>query len=768
MSLASVLLAALLSGAIPSAAHSASDAPVPTTAEAAQANSALFVALVVNGVETPDLVSVEQRGARFIVAPDALRRAGLSVPGAAPVDVTALPGVAARYDQEQQRLILDVPLALLPTRRIAGTPLAWTPPVVSTGAVLNYDLFAQNSGGETFASLLSEQRAFGPWGTIANTAVWRSGGGGIGQGVIRYDTTYRYVDEGRALSAAAGDVISGALTWSRAVRIGGVRLTRSFETRPDLITVPLPDFAGQAALPSGVDLFINDYHQQHNDVSPGRFVLDQVPVVNGAGEARIVTTDAVGRQIATVIPFYVAPELLRPGLTDFSIDAGALRRDYGIKSFSYGRGIVSGAVRHGLTDRLTIEAHGEGADDLLLAGAGAVWSPGRIGAVHGSLAANRREGRQGTRLTVGYNYVGRSFSAGIERVSQSRDFADLGSFDLAKWNGRQSNLRATVSTRLATLGSLGLGYIDARARDGARARIASASMSLPVGTRSSLFAAADYDFTRRGLSAQLRFVMPFGRNTVASAGIAHTPDGATRIQADAASAVPTDGGLGWSASGAYGSRGDFVGQANATYRTRTVTLEAGAARAPATSSVYASASGSMVLLGGKPYLANELPSAFAVVTTGMPGVPVFYENQPVGRTARDGRLFVPRVVAYHPGQFSIDIADMPAVAQAPVMSQRVAFREGTGGVVALTVSAVHSAVVKLVDAAGNVIPAGTPVMIAGAAPTVVGWDGVVLIEGKSGAVTLTVPRVGGGSCTGSVSIPVDLAAAANLGAVTCR
>jgi outer membrane usher protein len=744
------------------------DAPVPRAAEARLASASLFVALIVNGVESPDLVNVQQDGSRFLVTPDALRRAGLSIAGSAPVDVAALPGAQTHYDAEGQRLIIDVPLALLPTRRVSGTRTSWTKPQVSSGAVINYDLFLQRGGsGGLTASVVSEQRAFGPWGTIANTGVWRSGGT-YADGAIRYDTTYRYIDEGHALIASAGDVISGALTWSRAVRLGGVRIARSFETRPDLVTAPLPDFAGQAALPSGVDLFINGYHQQHADVAPGRFVLDQVPVVNGAGEARIVTTDAVGRQIATVIPFYVAPELLHRKLTDFSVEAGALRRSYGIRSFDYGRTVVSAAARHGVTDRLTLEVHGEAAETLSLLGLGAVWSPGRIGAVHGSIAASRRDARGGSRLTLGYSYVGRSFGIGIERVEQSRNFADLGTFDLARWNGRSGNLRATVSTRLASFGSLGLGYIDARARDGTRARIASASMSLPVGRRASLFAAADWDFARRGLSAQLRFVIPLGINAVVSAGVARDSDGSLRVQADAAHAVPSDGGFGWAASGASTTRGDVIGQASATYRARNFTAEAGAARGPGTSSVYASVSGAIAVLGGKPYLANELPSAFAVVDTGMQGVQVYYENQPVGRTARDGRLFVPRVVAYHPGQFSIDIEDMPAGVQAASMSERMAFREGTGGVVHLSVEQVHSAVVTLVDAGRTPISPGTHVALGSGSSTIVGWDGVVLIEGNLGKVSIKAALPNGTSCTGQIEVPDNAAPAANLGTVICR
>lgn len=69
----------------------------------------------------------------------------------------------------------------------------------------------------------------------------------------------------------AGDLVSGALPWSNAVRLGGVQLSRDFAVRPDLVTYPLPQFAGEAAVPSSVDLFINGYKSSSADLQPGPY-----------------------------------------------------------------------------------------------------------------------------------------------------------------------------------------------------------------------------------------------------------------------------------------------------------------------------------------------------------------------------------------------------------------------------------------------------------------------------------------------------------------
>lgn len=106
------------------------------------------------------------------------------------------------------------------------------------------------------------------------------------------------------------------------VRLGGFQVQRNYSTRPDLITYPLPQFIGQAALPSTVDLIINGQKTSSTEVQSGPFILNNVPFINGKGEAVVVTTDAVGRQVTTSVPFYISNTLLKPGLFDYSLSLG--------------------------------------------------------------------------------------------------------------------------------------------------------------------------------------------------------------------------------------------------------------------------------------------------------------------------------------------------------------------------------------------------------------------------------------------------------------
>lgn len=737
----------------------------------APADQPLFVELVVNGRASGDIVAMTQRTDRTLIDAGDLRAAGLIVTGAGPVDVAHFPGLQVHYDAAGQTLLLDATPDLLPTSHIAGEARDRSPAIANAGVMLNYDAYVQRAAGVTSLSLWTEQRLFGPAGTFSNDGTLRASQGSdqpLPRGYLRYDTRYRYIDEDRALTYTAGDLITRSLPWTNSVRIGGIQIARDYHVRPDLLTMPLPSFAGKTAVPSAVDLFVDGYRQQRADVAPGRFVLDNIPVVNGAGQATIVTTDAVGRQISTTIPFYVASTLLRPGLLDVAGEIGFLRRNYGLKSFSYGALAASGTVRRGLTQHVTIEMHGEASRGVALAGGGIVWSPGLIGTITLSAAASRAQGRTDSLWTIAYSYSSRRFSIAAEHDQRDRTYRDLASFDLAAFSGTERSDRVIGSINFARQGSIGLAYLDGRTLDGPRTRIASLSYSRSIGRFANLFLSADRDFSHHSTSAQLRLIIPFGRNSV-SAGASHDPARGTLSQIDYARAIPSQGGFGLNTSLAVDDRGRAYGQGEATWRGRAVEIQAGGAFAQGQKSVWASATGSLVAMDRAMFAANQVSDAFAVVSTdGVAGVPVSYENQRLGVTDRNGHLFVPSISAYHPGRFSIDTLELPVDRVATRVEQRVALRQGSGALVRMPIRTVRSATLLLVDDAGKPLQPGGVVARPGAGAAEIGWDGLVYLEDLPASETLlAITRADGKQCHARVAMPAGAKPLARIGPVPC-
>jgi outer membrane usher protein len=732
------VIAALLIGLMAAEARAAS-----------AATQTLFVALFVNEAPRAELAELRIEGDRMTMAASVLREAGIAVRGEADIDLAAA-GFAPRYDALAQTLHLTVPAAMLPVSRRGGPAREHVLAEAAMGAALNYDAFVQTGGGRNSASIWSEARLFGSLGSLSSAGVVRVGSG-LGDGYMRYDTRFRRVDPQRALAFTAGDLITGATAWTRPVRLGGLQIGRNFRSRPDLVTMPLPSFAGEAAVPSAVDLFINGYRQQSDSVAPGRFVIDGMPVVSGAGTATIVTTDAVGRQVATSIPFYVAPDLLRPGLTDFSAEAGLVRKRYGVDSFAYGRAAASAFVRRGMTPRLTLEGTGEWSQRSVAIGAGAVWMPGLFGTLSASVIAARADGRPGTQITAGYQYASRRFSFAAEHRRRSGAFRTLADFDLRDVPSGGSSTRAIASVNLDRWGSLGAGYIDVKPLRGARARLATASWSLPVTRSAFAFVSADYDFDRRAVSGQFRLAFPFGGGS-ASAGIGRDRGRGFQAQGEYSRAAPLTGGIGINAGAAIDERGRTYAQAEALLRTATVQVSAGGSIANRRGVAWAGASGSIVALDGGIFAANDVSDAFAVVSTGgVANVPVHYENQLVGKTDRRGHLLIPRVIAYQPATVSIDPMKLEAGQMPTDVRRRIAVAEGAATVIAMPIRTLNSATIALVSNDGQPIAAGAVATLANGATTTVGWEGILYVEDVAQARSIAVLRPDGVRCRAAVT-----------------
>ncbi|VVU50774.1 fimbria/pilus outer membrane usher protein [Burkholderia anthina] len=756
--------------------------PMPSQA---MRSGTLYLELVVNALPTGQVVPVRyQDGAYYVRAAD-LAKVSVRT-GAAPdrmVDLAKLDGVTVAYDSTAQQLRLDVPPDWLPQQTVGSARLYdRTPAAVSFGMLFNYDVYTSApTHGPGYTSAWTEQRVFDRWGTLVNTGVYRrsygEGAGAAGASgdnrYLRYDTTWRYSDQDRMITYTAGDLITGALSWTSAVRLGGVSVARDFAVRPDIVTYPLPQFAGQAAVPTAVDLFINGSKTATGQVNPGPFALNNVPFINGAGEATVVTTDALGRQVATTIPFYVANTLLQKGLTDYSLSLGAMRRDYGISSFSYGKFAASGTARYGVTDYLTVEGHAEGGERLALGGLGFDVGVGRLGVLNAALTQSSAEGTSGQQYAFGYSYTSQRFSVALQRTQRTGGFRDLSVYDLpSNVNYRlvRSSTQATGALNLGTLGgTLGAGYFDVRGGDGSRTRIANVSYTRPLFGRATLYAALNKTIGDRGIAAQMQLIVPLGDKGVVSAGATRDGDGNWTERTQYSRSVPSDGGLGWNL--AYAGGASHYQQADMTWRNRYFQVQGGLyGYGPSQGYTrWGEMQGSVVVMDGAVLPANRVDDAFVLIDTqGQKGIPVRYENQLIGTTDGQGHLLVPWSPSYYAAKYEIDPLGLPADMRVPTVERRVAVRQQAGALVTFPVERVVSASIVLVDGAGKPIRIGSRVTHRESGQTaLVGWNGETYFEGLSAVNHLSVTQPDGRVCDARFDVDVDAHGMHRVGPLVC-
>ncbi|CAI8884356.1 fimbria/pilus outer membrane usher protein [Pseudomonas serbica] len=743
----------------------AGDLPPPPSGMEAVADAQLFLELVVNQMNTGRIVAVEQRQGQFFVPASALQETGMKLPQdiKAEVGLDSLPGLHSEYDSQAQRLLLEVPPDWLP-EQFVGRRQAYprTPALSSFGALLNYDLYLNDTDDAgTYLAAWNEVRLFDSWGTLSNTGQYRRTLSGdavdtLNNGYLRYDTTWRYSDDDRMLTYEAGDLVSGALPWSSSVRLGGIQLSRDFGVRPDLVTYPLPQFAGEAAVPSSVDLFINGYKSSSADLQPGPYTLTNIPFINGAGEAVVVTTDALGRQVSTTVPFYVTSSLLQKGLSDFSVAAGTLRQDYGLRDFSYGPGVTSGSLRYGLSDSVTLESHAEASDALALGGAGSNVQLGNFGVLNSAVSQSRFDGQTGQQLSLGYQYSSQRYSFSWQRLQRREHYADLTVVDSPYTTLSKRSEQATLSVNLDTWGSLGAGYFDVRAADDSRTRLLNLTWSKPLWRSTSFYLSANREIGDSNWAVQAQLVIPFDLRGSLAIGSERGKDGQSQQRVNYSRAVPTEGGVGFNLGYAKGDGPDYR-QADLTWRLQSVQLQAGVYGTSDAQTRWADASGSLVWMDRQVFAANRIDDAFVVVSTdGYADIPVRYENQPVGQTDRNGHLLVPWSSAYYRGKYEIDPLNLPANVRSPNVEQRIAVRRGSGYLLEFPLSRVIAASIVLVDAQQQELPLGSGVVHEqSGTQTVVGWDGLVYLENLQGQNDLRVTLGDGKTC--HVQFAADLA-----------
>ena len=210
----------------------AAEPPIePAEGGAANAQYTLYLELVVNELPSDRVVQVSFRDGHYFVAADDLRAVGVRLPEGATGEqsLDAISGLQHDYDQELQRLKLTLPSDWLPNQQVGQTALyANLPAQSSFGLLFNYDAYYNDTeDGAHYASAWLEQRAFGGAGVVSNTGVYRHSFNDLASdqdGYMRYDTYWRYNNQETMTRYLAGDLVTGALTWNSAVRLGGVQV----------------------------------------------------------------------------------------------------------------------------------------------------------------------------------------------------------------------------------------------------------------------------------------------------------------------------------------------------------------------------------------------------------------------------------------------------------------------------------------------------------------------------------------------------------------
>ncbi|WP_182002619.1 fimbria/pilus outer membrane usher protein, partial [Acinetobacter lactucae] len=374
----------------------------------------LFLNVSVNANASEDLVSVKQAqdGKLYIRARDlkALRlKMDEHISDSQWVCINDLNEIQFKYLENEQSLNLNVPSNMLTGyavdlngQQITSPHLLKMKPL--NAAILNYSLYNSITNDENTFSGSAEG--------IFNSAIGNFSSGVLYNGSnensyshekwVRLESKWQYVDPEKIRIYTLGDFISNSPDWGSSVRLAGFQWSSAYTQRGDIVTSALPQFSGSAALPSTLDLYVNQQKIYSGLVPSGPFDIKQLPFISG-NEVTLVTTDATGQQSITKKPYYFSSKILAKGINEFSVDVGVPRYNYGLYSNDYDDAtFASGAIRYGYSNSLTLSGGAEASTDgLSNLGTGFAKNLFGLGVINADIAASQYKDENGYSALLG-------------------------------------------------------------------------------------------------------------------------------------------------------------------------------------------------------------------------------------------------------------------------------------------------------------------------------------------------------------------------------
>src|SRR5579862_4492626 len=680
--------------------------------------------------------------------------------------VAAIPGVEIAVDDSRQSVTLMVPAAALLTTRIEsaarGEPKLSN---ASPGAFLNYQLSAQRVAGDDLTGAYGELGLFAAAGVVTNTGVVRTLDGH--SETVRLDSTYTRDFPSSMERLTVGDAISDGTTWGSAVRFAGIGWSRNFSLRPDLVTTPLLSASGNAVVPSTVDVFVNNQKVSSAELPPGPFVVDRLPAVTGAGQVQVVVRDALSREQQVTQPFYSSQQLLAAGLSQFEVDLGQVRRDYTTASADYGPIMGSGSYRVGINNAFTLETHAEFLDqEAHAAGVAGAAALGHLAVLNFTAAAGGGPGSSGALYGLGIERDGTHFSFGLNHSTATPGYLQISTAEQPALQFRSRDL-AQVGANLQHWGSLVAIYARQKFTGQPIEQTTSISYSRNLGMRGAVNLTATRSiqggqvarsmYLTFTLTVSERRAVVFGGNT--GAGPGSPPD---ELYGSYVQNPPRGAGtgvrLGVSSIGNYDTQ--------LTEQLQPGALQLQVARNQGVSGLSAFWSGAATLLGGELNAAREVGGSFALVDVGgLPDVPVYVDNQLIGRTDAQGRALINDLLPYESNRGNIEPTEIPLDTSIGARTLVVTPGFRSGVVVKFPVERVRGGTFRLVTVDGQPVPAGASVTYLGNNFPVT-YDGAAYVTGYD-RDSVGSAQWGKSRCSFHLGPPPQNDPLPDVGTVTC-
>lgn len=576
-------------------------------------------------------------------------------------------------------------------------------------------------------------------------------------------TRWFKLDTKRNRAISVGEQTSDGGWLGVSAPFAGVGYLTDYSADPEYVSHSPPTVSGVADAPSLLDVYADNILVLQRYVPEGPFTVYDLPASAAHSDIVLVLTGPTGAKTYEVARPQYDPNFLGRGFSSFRLDAGMAHQNVNLRNQFY-RGLVAqGAVRYGLSDRITTELFGESINGVNFADAGAdvLLAPGntlgfRIG------GGNRRHAGE-YRLDVRSGSI--RFRTKIAYNSQKEEpFSDVDFGNVLAQISDSSGLEVPLTRDLQA------GFELARTRTNTGSF--QSTLSARIGYRRGILditVAPQYDLITHLSSANVAVTLQVRPNQSVTLDSAVSTSGAT------------SSGIEFTKERSDPSDPLFVRVKESRSESQSRTAEI------ADSMKWGVANLNWQQQSGKSIFEPKLTGALAFVGGGVD--PIRYVNDgealgvvttpvesplgvdvnasPAGTTGSSGRLVVRGLSAYSENVVKVQTGNLPIWANV-IDPVRIVPEKWSPIHVRIGIVSRGGLTLRAVDERGAPLPAGSDVVDAGGTHFPVAYDGLIYISGLSSGSQLLSGASVHGACTIHLTVPATLDDIPDLGTQVCR
>ncbi|MFO2462308.1 fimbrial biogenesis outer membrane usher protein [Pseudomonas sp. 15FMM2] len=213
---------------------------------------------------------------------------------------------------------------------------------------MHYSMQSKNGGSSSdeLYSGLDFGINFAGWQFRENSSIRKSSSQSL-----KYQNNTRYLQKNIASIKSTfklGDFYSAGDLFD-SIKVRGVALTSDINMLPSSKQGFSPIVRGVAQTNALVKVIQNGNVVYQENVPPGAFTLDNIQPTGSAGDLTVVVQEADGREQSFSVPFSAVPNMLKEGVSKYSLVAGNVNQI----NTDYNPGFVQGTLQYGLNNLLT-------------------------------------------------------------------------------------------------------------------------------------------------------------------------------------------------------------------------------------------------------------------------------------------------------------------------------------------------------------------------------------------------------------------------------